>query len=79
MKREYRDAKRVARGRLPRGPRLNKRDRARRQGIIKKVMQQDVLYLLIVNLPSEKEVQDSVTRLESLVEEQQTGAAGPSH
>ncbi|KAJ5134564.1 hypothetical protein N7526_005929 [Penicillium atrosanguineum] len=79
MKRENRDARRVARGRLSRGPRLDKRNRPRRQGIIKKVMQQDVLYLLIVNLPSEKEVQDSVTRLESLVEQQQTGAPGPSH
>ncbi|KAJ5665169.1 uncharacterized protein N7477_007617 [Penicillium maclennaniae] len=48
-------------------------NRPRRQGIIKKVMQQDVLYLLIVNLPTVEEVQDSVTRLESLVEQQQTG------
>ncbi|KAJ6107490.1 hypothetical protein N7523_008813 [Penicillium sp. IBT 18751x] len=79
LKRESRDNKLIARGRLPRGPRLDKMDRPRRQGIIKKVMQQDVLYLLIVNLPTVEEVQDSVTRLESLVEQHQTGAAGPSH
>jgi hypothetical protein len=58
---------------------MNRRNRPRRQGVIKKVMQQDVLYLLIVNLPSEKEVQESVTCLETLVEEQQIGAPGPSH
>lgn len=79
VRREYKDTRRVARGRAPRGPRMNRRNRPRRQGIIKKVMQQDVLYLLIVNLPSKKEVQESVTRLETLVEEQQTGAPGPSH
>lgn len=34
---------------------------------IKKVIQQDVLYLLIVNLPSQEELQESVTQLENLM------------
>ena len=79
MRREYKDARRVARGRPPRSPRRDRRDRTKRQGIIKKVMHQDVLYLLIVNVPSEKEVQDSVAHLENLVGQQQTGIPGPSH
>lgn len=79
LRREHKDTRRVARGRLPRGPRRDRRDRAKRQGMIKKVMQQDVLYLLIVNLPSEKEAQDSVSHLENLVEQQQAEAPGPSH
>lgn len=67
-KREYKDARRVARGRAPRGPR---RVRAKRKGtrktIIKKIMQQDVLYLLIANLPSQDEVQQSVAQLEQVM------------
>lgn len=63
-KREYYDSRRVARGRSPRGPR---RIRGERQGIIKKILQQDVLYLLVVNLPSQEEVQESVARLEHIM------------
>lgn len=67
-KREYKDARRVAHGRAPRGPR---RVRAKRKGarktIIKKIMHQDVLYLLIVNLPSQDEVQQSVAQLEQVM------------
>lgn len=37
--------------------------------IIKKVLQQDVLYLLVVNLPSPEEVEESVAKLESIMDE----------
>lgn len=37
--------------------------------IIKKVLQQDVLYLLVVNLPSPEEVEESVAKLESIMNE----------
>ncbi|KAK3936516.1 hypothetical protein QBC46DRAFT_394899 [Diplogelasinospora grovesii] len=72
MRREYRDMRRMARGRSPRGPREFKEPRDQRQrlrGLIKKIMQQDVLYLLIVNLPSQEEVQQSVAHLEHAVTE----------
>ncbi|KAF3392658.1 hypothetical protein F1880_008641 [Penicillium rolfsii] len=68
MKREYKDSRRVARGRAPRGPRRVKR-RGQRKTIIKKLMQKDVLYLLVVNLPSQEEVQQSVSQLEHLLAE----------
>lgn len=41
----------------------------RKKGIIKKILQQDVLYLLIVNLPTEHEVQESVANLERAMTE----------
>lgn len=34
-------------------------------------MQQDVLYLLVVNLPTEEELQQSVARLEHIIDEAQ--------
>ncbi|KAL2291756.1 hypothetical protein FJTKL_11954 [Diaporthe vaccinii] len=68
MKREYKDQRRMARGRAPRGPRQPRRSKGqRKKGIIKKILQQDVLYLLIVNLPTEQEVQESVARLERVM------------
>ncbi len=66
-RREYRDMRRVVRGKSPRGPRRVRPARGQRQGIIKKIMQQDVLYLIIVNLPSPQEVEDSVAKLEQVV------------
>lgn len=72
-RREARDVRRVARGRTPRGPlrdRGQRRSQRQRQPMIKKVLQQDVLYLLIVNLPSQEEIQESVSRLEHLVREE---------
>ena len=76
IRREYKDARRVARGRPPRGPR-----RARRKGsrktIIKKILKQDVLYLLVVNLPSQEEVQESVAQLEHIMA--RTEAPSSSH
>ena len=57
-KHEYKNARRVARGRTPRGPRrIRGRRKGQRKTIIKKIMQQDVLYLLIANLSSQNEVQ----------------------
>lgn len=66
MRREYKDSRRVARGRAPRGPRRVRR-KGQRKTIIKKLMQKDVLYLLVVNLPSQEEVQKSVTQLEQVM------------
>lgn len=58
----------MARGRAPRGPRQPRRPKGqRKKGIIKKILQQDVLYLLIVNLPTEQEVQESVATLERVM------------
>lgn len=57
-----------ARGRaLPQEARRGRVQTGQRTSIIKKVMQQDVLYLLIVNLPTEQEVQQSVAELEKLM------------
>lgn len=68
-RRGYKDEARVARGRSPRGPRRQRVPRSQRQGTIKKIFQQDVLYLLIVNLPTGSEVQASVAQLEQVVEQ----------
>jgi hypothetical protein len=58
----------MARGRAPRGPSQARRAKGQRKpGIIKKILQQDVLYLLIVNLPTEQEVQESVANLERVM------------
>lgn len=43
--------------------------------VIKKVIQQDVLYLLIVNLPTQEELQESVTQLENIMTQGNTAAA----
>ncbi|KAB8206530.1 hypothetical protein BDV34DRAFT_224270 [Aspergillus parasiticus] len=45
--------------------------------VINKKLHEDVLYLLIVNLPSKEEVQESVTQLEHLIN--QAGTNGVSH
>lgn len=58
----------MARGKSPRGPRRGRLPKAqRKKGVIKKLLQQDVLYLLIVNLPTEQEVQESVANLERVM------------
>ena len=65
LKREYKDQRRMMRGKSPKGPRRAKLSKGqRKKGIIKKILQQDVLYLLIVNLPTEQEIQESVANLE---------------
>ncbi|KAK7735760.1 hypothetical protein SLS63_003718 [Diaporthe eres] len=64
LKREYKDQRRMARGRAPRGPRQPRRPKGqRKKGIIKKILQQDVLYLLIVNLPTEQEAIEANSQL----------------
>lgn len=68
FRREDKDQRRMARGRAPRDPRRERRPVGQRKGLIKKVMQQDVLYLLIVNLPTEEEVQQSVASLERVMD-----------
>ncbi|KAE8160787.1 hypothetical protein BDV40DRAFT_302011 [Aspergillus tamarii] len=44
-------------------------------GIVKKVLQQDVLYLLIVSMPTEEELKQSIAQLEHLM--QQSGQCLP--
>ncbi|KAH8692234.1 hypothetical protein BGW36DRAFT_431454 [Talaromyces proteolyticus] len=65
--RESKDAERVARGQAPRG-------KKQKHGLIKKVLLQDVLYLLIVNLPTEEEVEQSAAELENFMQQN-----APSH
>ncbi|KAJ5099712.1 hypothetical protein N7532_006713 [Penicillium argentinense] len=67
-----RDARRVARGRSPRGPRKT-RNKKQRKGMIKRLLQEDILYFFVVSLPSQEEVQESVYQLEHLMA--QNGAA----
>lgn len=57
----------MARGKAPRGPRPARPARGQRKGVIRKALKQDVLYLLIVNLPTEEEVQQSVADLERMM------------
>ncbi|KAJ4414356.1 hypothetical protein N0V82_007964 [Gnomoniopsis sp. IMI 355080] len=66
LKREQKNQRRMARGRAPRGPRRGRRQKGQRKGVIKRIMQKDVLYLLIINLPTEQEVQQSVASLERI-------------
>ncbi|KAK9770751.1 putative Aminoglycoside phosphotransferase domain-containing protein [Seiridium cardinale] len=66
-KRDYKDERRVMKGREPRGPRRVRLPRSQRKGIIKRIMQKDVLYLLIVNLPTQDEVQHSAAQLEQIM------------
>lgn len=43
--------------------------------VIKKVLQEDVLYLLVVNLPSQQEVEESVAKLESIAKEAEAASS----
>jgi hypothetical protein len=63
-KRQYKDMRRVSRGREPRydPSGLNKRAP---QGGIKGLMKSDVLYLMVVNYPSEGELREAAQALES--------------
>lgn len=58
-KRDRKNARRVARGRAPRLP----RDQREPKGPIRRAMRQNVLYLLVVNLPSEQEIAVARERL----------------
>ncbi|KAE8360369.1 hypothetical protein BDV27DRAFT_167873 [Aspergillus caelatus] len=79
--RESQDSKRIARGEPPSEPIKEKRQRYHRKkkkpGFAKKVLQQDVLYLLIVNMPTEEELKQSIAQLEHLME--QSGQRLPSY
>lgn len=58
----------MARGRAPDGPRrVRGKRKGPRKAIIKKIMQQDVLYLLIAKLPSQDEVQQAAAQLERVM------------
>lgn len=70
QKRQYKDARRMARGREPRydATGLNKRAP---QGGIKGLMRSDVLYLMIVNYPTESELKEAAEVVEKLKQQQQ--------
>lgn len=68
MKRQYRDARRVARGREPRYDQTGMAKRAP-QGGIKGLMKSDVLYLMIVNYPSEGELKEAAQVLDRMKEQ----------
>jgi hypothetical protein len=67
-KRQYRDARRVARGREPRYDQTGMAKRAP-QGGIKGLMKSDVLYLMIVNYPSEAELREAAQVLDTMKEQ----------
>lgn len=72
MKRQRKDAKRVARGREPRYDQsgLNKKPKT---GGLKGLMRKDVLYLMIVNYPSEAELKEAAQLAEQLKTQQSAG------
>ncbi|RDW71512.1 hypothetical protein BP6252_08075 [Coleophoma cylindrospora] len=55
-RRAHRDERRIRRGREPRGPRRSRRN-GNREGVIRKMLKHDVLYLMVVNLPTEEEME----------------------
>ncbi|KPM44469.1 hypothetical protein AK830_g2093 [Neonectria ditissima] len=61
---ERRNARRAAFGKAPKSPRGLLRSKDQRKSPIRKLLQPNVLYLIVVNLPSEAEVQQSVSQLE---------------
>ncbi|KAK7897026.1 hypothetical protein LTR67_004914 [Exophiala xenobiotica] len=65
MKRQRKDMRRVSRGREPRWDASGMEKRAP-QGGIKGMMKSDVLYLMIVNYPSESELKEAAQALEML-------------
>jgi hypothetical protein len=71
MRRQYRDARRVSRGREPRWDQSGMAKRSP-QGGIKGMMKSDVLYLMIVNYPSESELKEAAQALDRL-EQQKKG------
>ncbi|KAJ1705141.1 hypothetical protein NYO67_12705 [Aspergillus flavus] len=69
---ESHDSKRIARGEPGSEPIKEKWQRYQRKkkpGLAKNVLQQDVLYLLNVNMPTEDELQQSVAQLEHLMQQ----------
>ncbi|GMG11270.1 unnamed protein product [Aspergillus oryzae] len=69
---ESHDSKRIARGEPGSEPIKEKWQRYQRKkkpGLAKNVLQQDVLYLLNVNMPTEDELQQSIAQLEHLMQQ----------
>ncbi|KAB8262060.1 hypothetical protein BDV32DRAFT_147709 [Aspergillus pseudonomiae] len=69
---ESQEVKRLARGEPLSEPFKEKWQRyqcKRKPGLAKKVLQQDVLYLLIVNMPTEEELQQSIAQIEHLMQQ----------
>lgn len=67
QRRAYGDERRIAYGRAPRGPRkLKEGDPGYQPQGVKRLMQQDVLYLTIVNMPTDEELQLAVATMNSL-------------
>lgn len=60
-----RNAKRAARGKPPRPQRLPKSQREPK-GLVRRALRKDVLYLLIVDLPSEEEIAAARAKLKQL-------------
>ncbi|KAF7557014.1 hypothetical protein G7Z17_g1029 [Cylindrodendrum hubeiense] len=67
---ENRNDRRAAQGRAPLPPRRRMQPRGQRKGPIRKLLQPNVLYFIIVNLPSQAEVQQSVQQLEQTMDQQ---------
>jgi hypothetical protein len=72
FRRAYKDERRIMRGRAPRllrrGPKGRPGDPGYQPTGIARLMQKDVLYLTIVNMPSDEELQEAVARLHELKE-----------
>ncbi|KAJ5573484.1 uncharacterized protein N7459_007911 [Penicillium hispanicum] len=51
--------------------------RQKKPGLARKALQQDVLYLMIVNMPSQDEMQQSVAQLERFMQSQQPSLSEP--
>ncbi|KIW72864.1 hypothetical protein PV04_01028 [Phialophora macrospora] len=73
-KRQYKDMRRLGRGREPRYDPLGLNKRAPKGGI-KGLMKSDVLYLMIVNYPSDGELREAAQALESFEAEQENFSA----
>jgi len=66
-KRAYKDERRIARGKSPRGPRkLKPGDPGYQPTGVGRLLQQDVLYLMILNIPTDEELQQAVVTLHDL-------------
>lgn len=64
-RRDRRNRRRVA---TCRRSSLSRRDRRnRRRGIVRRILQEDILYFFVVNLPTQAEIQQSVDQLEHLM------------
>lgn len=74
-KRQRKNERRIARGRMPRQYRLPKD--AREPKGIRRLLTGNVLYLMVVNLPSDREIAEAKDRLEHLQKEKKHMYPGP--